>query len=108
MMSEELGLQVEGKDDTTIRDGVLMFLSFAIFGSLPLLGYVVSSIASKATIVSSVCVTHETAKKTKHTQIVPIVNPNIGTKYLFAVACTVTLLSLFSLGAIKAKFSSKT
>ncbi len=63
MMNEELGLQVEGEEDTTTRDGIMMFFAFAIFGLLPLLGYVVSSIASNATIVSSVCVAHESAKE---------------------------------------------
>ncbi len=46
MMSEELGLHVESDGGTSLRDGLLMFIAFGIFGSLPLLGYVVSFIAS--------------------------------------------------------------
>ncbi len=53
MMSEELGLQIIDEGDTTMRDGLLMFLAFAIFGSLPLLGYVVSFIAS--TLTQNLC-----------------------------------------------------
>ncbi len=47
MMSEELGLQVESDSDASLRDGLMMFLAFGVFGSLPLLGYVVSFIASR-------------------------------------------------------------
>ncbi len=42
MMTEELGLQVDDDGASTIRDGFLMFLAFGIFGSFPLIGYVVS------------------------------------------------------------------
>jgi hypothetical protein len=46
MMNEELGLQVPStEDDDTLKEGFLMFLSFAIFGAMPLLGYVVSILA---------------------------------------------------------------
>jgi vacuolar iron transporter family protein len=38
MMVEELGLQVPDPDDDIVKEGVIMFLSFAGFGAMPLLG----------------------------------------------------------------------
>lgn len=40
MMVEELGLQVPDPDDDIVKEGVIMFLSFAGFGAMPLLGCV--------------------------------------------------------------------
>lgn len=40
MMVEELGLQVPDPDDDIVKEGVIMFLSFAAFGAMPLLGCV--------------------------------------------------------------------
>mmetsp|Transcript_27134 Transcript_27134/g.83602 ORF Transcript_27134/g.83602 Transcript_27134/m.83602 type:complete len:320 (-) Transcript_27134:906-1865(-) len=44
MMVEELGLQVPEPDSNVeaAKDGFLMFLAFVCFGSMPLLGYVIS------------------------------------------------------------------
>jgi len=79
MMVEELGLQVPDEDENTVKDGFVMFLSFAFFGFLPLIGYV----------------------------IMPLMFPDIEfTEHeLFFLACGVTAISLFALGAIKANFS---
>lgn len=40
MMVEELGLQVPDPDDDIIKEGVIMFLAFAGFGAMPLIGCV--------------------------------------------------------------------
>lgn len=80
MMNEELGLQVPtGDDDDTVKEGFVMFLSFAFFGAMPLLGYV----------------------------IVPLIKPDSSPELLFAVACMVTGASLFSMGAIKSQFGTR-
>jgi VIT1/CCC1 family predicted Fe2+/Mn2+ transporter len=62
----------------TLSDkGVIMFLSFATFGAMPLLGYV----------------------------IIPILFPDLGPEILFKAACIVTGLVLFFLGSVKSKFA---
>jgi DNA damage-binding protein 1 len=57
--------------------GVIMFLSFAAFGAMPLLGYV----------------------------IIPLSFPKLGSDVLFRSACFVTGLVLFLLGCVKSKFA---
>eukprot|EP00611_Tribonema_gayanum_P010642 TRINITY_DN206_c8_g1_i1.p1 TRINITY_DN206_c8_g1~~TRINITY_DN206_c8_g1_i1.p1 ORF type:complete len:281 (-),score=66.11 TRINITY_DN206_c8_g1_i1:247-1089(-) len=79
MMSEELQLQVPESQDETIKEGFIMFLSFATFGALPLLGYT----------------------------IFPMLDPDISNAILFKVACAVTGVSLFLMGAIKSKFATR-
>ena len=54
-----------------------MFCSFAAFGAMPLLGYV----------------------------IIPTSFPDLGSETLFSAACVVTGLVLFFLGSVKSKFS---
>ncbi|MGK3743899.1 MAG: hypothetical protein ACI90V_010758 [Bacillariaceae sp.] len=54
-----------------------MFCSFAFFGAMPLLGYV----------------------------IIPLLFPDLEPIYLFKSACVVTALVLFLLGSIKSNFS---
>jgi len=54
-----------------------MFLSFAAFGAMPLLGYV----------------------------IIPISIPELGRDVLFKAACLVTGIVLFFLGSVKSKFA---
>lgn len=54
-----------------------MFLSFASFGAMPLLGYVV----------------------------IPISFPDLEQDYLFKAACFVTGLVLFLLGSVKSNFA---
>ena len=44
MMVEELGLQVPDPDDDIVKEGVIMFLSFAGFGAMPLLGCVLACV----------------------------------------------------------------
>lgn len=80
MMAEELELQVPDDDYLTesFREGIIMFCSFAFFGSLPLLGYVLA----------------------------PIVFDINEEKDLFATACFMTGLVLFGMGCIKSNFST--
>eukprot|EP00752_Nemacystus_decipiens_P008012 g7159.t1 len=79
MMNEELGLQVPTGEDDTVKEGFVMFLSFAFFGAMPLLGYV----------------------------IVPLIKPDSSPAVLFLVACLVTGASLFGMGAIKSQFGTR-
>jgi len=79
MMQQELELQVPDEDHVqeSMKEGAMMFLSFAGFGALPLLGYV----------------------------IIPVSFPSLGEDALFKAACIVTGLVLFLLGSVKSKFS---
>jgi len=81
MMTEELSLPVPSDGDSmeSFKDGLTMFISFACFGLLPILGFVVAS----------------------------LVFPGIDTAGMFTVACSITAASLFGLGAFKAKFHDK-
>lgn len=78
MMTEELALQVPEEDHKveSMKEGVVMFCSFASFGSLPLLGYVV----------------------------IPALFPTSGEEFLFTAACVVTGLVLFGMGCMKSMF----
>jgi len=80
MMSQELELQVPAEDHVkeSMREGVVMFLSFATFGAMPLLGYV----------------------------IIPASFPELGDETLFTAACVVTGFVLFFLGSVKSKFAN--
>jgi DNA damage-binding protein 1 len=79
MMTQELELQVPDADyvKENFQEGVVMFCSFAFFGALPLLGYV----------------------------IIPAINPSLGEHELFLTACAVTGIVLFFLGSIKSNFT---
>jgi VIT1/CCC1 family predicted Fe2+/Mn2+ transporter len=81
MMTHELQLQVPEADHVqeSFREGVVMFCSFAFFGALPLLGYV----------------------------IIPTSFPNLGQESLFISACFVTGIVLFLMGTTKSLFSSQ-
>merc|ERR1712216_80188 len=79
MMQQELELQVpeDNHFEQSMKEGFVMFFSFAFFGSMPLLGYV----------------------------IIPLLFPELEAHYLFVSACIVTGLVLFLLGSIKSNFS---
>ena len=81
MMTEELALPVPTGEDTmeSLKEGGVMFASFTIFGMLPILAFVIADSVVEGARNSD----------------------------LFNVACVVTALSLFGLGAIKAKFADK-
>lgn len=80
MMKEELELQCPEEDHVkeSVKEGIIMFLSFACFGAFPLLGYV----------------------------IIPISFPNLDKDALFTCACIVTGIVLFLMGCVKANFSA--
>jgi DNA damage-binding protein 1 len=78
MMVEELGMQVPDADDSPIKDGLVTFASFVVFGFMPILTY---------------CV-------------LPFAMPHLTQHELFYVACAVTGITLFVLGVVKARFSS--
>jgi len=61
------------------QDGLTMFVSFAVFGMLPIVCYIVAG----------------------------LLWPHLEAYALFTIACSVTGLSLFGLGAFKAKFHDK-
>jgi len=79
MMQQELDLQVPDEDHVaeSIKEGIIMFIAFATFGAMPLLGYV----------------------------IIPATMPLSGADSLFNAACFVTAIVLFLLGSLKSKFS---
>jgi DNA damage-binding protein 1 len=81
MMLQELELQVPEDDHVreSVREGFIMFASFATFGALPLLGYVV----------------------------IPAAFPGLGEGALFVSACVVTGTVLFFMGCIKSWFSTQ-
>lgn len=81
MMTQELELQVPEEDHVqeSMREGFVMFCSFAAFGSMPLLGYV----------------------------IIPTLFPDLGEAVLFTSACIVTGVVLFFMGSVKAFFSKQ-
>jgi VIT1/CCC1 family predicted Fe2+/Mn2+ transporter len=77
MMVQELGLMPIHEDDSPVKQGLVMFGSFMLFGFIPLLAYVALD---------------------------PINWPD-SFDPIFLIACILTALSLFVLGAIKSKFS---
>lgn len=80
MMAEELELAVpeENHVQESVKEGIIMFCSFAAFGAFPLLGYV----------------------------IIPASFPDLGKETLFATACIVTGIVLFIMGCVKSIFSA--
>lgn len=80
MMAEELELRVPEEDHVTesFKEGIVMFCSFATFGSFPLLGYV----------------------------ILPTYFSDLPPHALFMNACVVTGVVLFLMGCVKSNFST--
>merc|ERR1712046_62273 len=80
-MKEELSLPVpsEGDNLESLKDGLTMFTAFAVFGMLPLVCYILAGLLYPALDIAS----------------------------LFTVACFATGISLFGLGAFKARFHDK-
>ena len=80
MMAEELQLQVPEETHMvdSMKEGCVMFLSFAFFGLMPLLGYV----------------------------IIPSFFPDMDEESLFVSACVVTGVVLFIMGCVKSMFSA--
>jgi len=78
MMVQELQLLVPESDHVkeSFIEGVIMFCSFAFFGVMPLLGYV----------------------------IIPFCFPHLGEESLFVTACVITGIVLFLMGCLKSRF----
>jgi VIT1/CCC1 family predicted Fe2+/Mn2+ transporter len=77
MVSEELGLQIpEGEDPALIVDAFVMFLSFALFGAIPVSFYLMGPLVIFADTI------------------------------LFIISVTISLVVLTVLGMIKSTFSS--
>jgi len=81
MMTQELELQVpeENHVQESFREGIVMFCSFATFGAMPLLGYV----------------------------LIPTMFPHLGEEILFSSACIITGMVLFFMGCVKSFFSKQ-
>ena len=81
MMTQELQLQVPEEDhvEESMKEGCVMFASFAFFGALPLLGYVV----------------------------IPILFPELSSDFLFTAACIGTGCVLFFMGTLKSLVTSQ-
>lgn len=75
MMTEELG--IVGTDESPVKNGVVTFFSFAFFGLIPLLAYVVA-------------------------RVLPAMEFNT-----FAVATGLTAVTLFALGALKSRVTER-
>merc|ERR1719331_3375968 len=74
MMHEKLELMVPGEDDNPWKDGLVMLMSFIVFGFVPLSVYAFLYSAS-----------------------------NLGVQELFILSCMLTACTLFALGAFKAR-----
>jgi len=81
MMTEELSLPVPGEDDAAenLKGGLVMFAAFAAFGLMPVLVYA----------------------------LVPAMVHGLDEHALFSIACVITAMALFGLGAFKAQFHDK-
>jgi vacuolar iron transporter family protein len=76
MVTEELGLQLPDEDDVgLLKDGLVMFLSFAFFGTIPLLPFLLG-----------------------------LLHMDISDQTIAMVAVGATALALFLLGSIKSTF----
>lgn len=82
-MTEELGLQVPDGAESTLLRALIMFTAFALFGALPILGYVATAYFA-----------HADARP--HTPAEMMVS-----------ACVVTSVTLVGLGAIKSHFGPR-
>lgn len=80
MMVQELGMMPPDPEESAWKSGLVMFVSFLIFGLIPLLSYLAFSTINFKTNKADA---------------------------LFAIACVLTAVALFTLGAIKSKFSTQ-
>lgn len=83
MMIEELGLQVPDDSESTLLRALVMFSAFALFGSLPILGYTATAVLAKADA-----------------------QPHSPAEMMIS-ACVVTSVTLVGLGAIKSHFGPR-
>ncbi|EGD72389.1 vacuolar iron family transporter [Salpingoeca rosetta] len=80
MMVEELGLMPPDEGESPAKNGLVMFLSFVAFGLVPLLSYLALSTVDFGSNKSDA---------------------------LFGIACAMTAVALFILGAVKSRFSTQ-
>ena len=76
-MAEELELRVPGEDETPLKQGGYIALSFFVFGSFPLIAHTVA------------------------------VGSNVDAQTQFASSCIVVCVVLFGLGMTKARYSDQ-
>lgn len=79
MMAEELGISPDLVDESPWKHGLINFTSFIVFGSIPLLAYVLI-IGLRQAIV-------------------------FNTNFVFYLSIAITVVSLFGLGVVKAKLT---
>jgi len=80
MMVEELGLMPVDASDSPIKNGLVTFVAFLVFGCVPLISYIVPVASDKQHDLDHV-------------------------EGAFIIASVVTLIAMFLLGALTAKFS---
>lgn len=87
MLVEELGLMPIDEDDPYLaaKSGMVTFLSFQMFGIIPLIVYIVAVVAD----LNSHVQVHDTFS------------------FIFIISCIMTLLALFALGSVKSKFTDE-
>lgn len=78
MVMEELQLKIPDPDESPYKEGFVTFCSFLLFGTIPLLGYI----------------------------MIPLIIQDVSHNILFFTACLMTSLTLFIVGTIKSRFSS--
>jgi len=78
MMIQELGKQVPDEDDDPAKDGFVTFLSFICFGSVPMWLFVIAHLSDWTDMDT-----------------------------LFGIACGLTAITMFALGAFKAQLTSQ-
>jgi VIT1/CCC1 family predicted Fe2+/Mn2+ transporter len=83
MMVEELGLLPVDPDDNPMKEGLVTFVSFVIFGIIPILSYIIGAF------------------------ITGVQNIAAGFDTPFIVAVVLTAATLFTLGAITSKFTTQ-
>lgn len=88
MMVEELGIKPTDPDEAAWKNGLVTFFSFIAFGFVPLLVWIIGGASAGLS----------TASRFQDT----------NTVIVFVVCCVVSLLTMFSLGAITSKFSHQT
>jgi len=80
MMVEELGLMPVDADDSPLKNGMVTFVAFLIFGCVPLISYISAVAGDKSHVLDHV-------------------------EGAFIIASALTLMTMFLLGTLTAKFS---
>ena len=120
MMVQELGMMPPDEDESPLKSGIVMFLSFLTFGLIPLLctfpfrePLVCQSkhcSFSPLTYQHTHTYTHAHTHTHTHTAYIALSTVDFGghrTGALFGIACGLTAVALFILGCVKSKFSTE-